>query len=408
MPFFHFPPLERQPQQQLEEEDLRAYTEQSHPFLLSKQLIKGDQTRWGKVRRCLKFLWKPQQQQEDEDLSPHTEDIHPHTKQKCPVFFKLMYDRHWEKVRECLQLPPSSSLEEDQSTRMSSFLSRAIEFPLSKTKRDLRKKSLLLCQQRDHSNLTCLALALGHNAPLDIIQGIIKIEPSLPCLFDDYGATAIHIACLNGASFKSIDFVLSKNECILKRLDIDKRSVLHHAVEYACNEVKNPSSNASSAGAKNSSFTPSSRTRSGVQPAPDSSNATSTKKPSLSMQYSKRTRTHTAATTAMEEEDQQSKSTSSPPYYQVLERLCEIAPEMIHVRDRKGLTPLDFVQIFKIKKIRKDDKEKYEQLQHIYEILRDASIKLYKKNKRQWERTGFKKDDSYFFDKVVLSSHHLK
>ncbi len=53
---------------------------------------------------------------------------------------------------------------------------------------------------------------------------------------DEYGATALHVGCLNGVSLESIQFILSKNLELVTVLDFDNRSALHHSVEYICND----------------------------------------------------------------------------------------------------------------------------------------------------------------------------
>ncbi len=217
---------------------------------------------------------------------------------------------------------------------------------------------------------------------------MVKIEPSLPNLSDDYHATALHVACLNGAQLKAINFIISKKVSLLRQLDVDHRSVLHQAVEHACDIIINPSFHDGSTINSSSFF---SSTISGVQPK--DSNRTTKKKPSLFVRYSKRSRS--AITTKSETKRQQedvedqsktSSSSSSNNHVKVIERLCEVAPEMVHVQDKEGKTPTDLVQLVKIGIDSEESPEEYEQLERIYEILRDTSIRLYKKNRRQWEQ----------------------
>lgn len=95
-------------------------------------------------------------------------------------------------------------------------------------------KGFDLCQEKDSSNLTCLALALGHNAPIEVIQGIISIDASLPITADMFGASALHVACLNGSSIEGIRLIASQYKELLTTVDYDERGPLHHAVEFAC------------------------------------------------------------------------------------------------------------------------------------------------------------------------------
>lgn len=82
--------------------------------------------------------------------------------------------------------------------------------------------------------ITILALALGHNAPLDIIEVILELDPSLALQKDVLGASPLHIACLNGAPLNSIQLLINKYPCLVTLRDDDLRTPLHHAVEFVC------------------------------------------------------------------------------------------------------------------------------------------------------------------------------
>lgn len=197
--------------------------------------------------------------------------------------FQLIHDCNWKKLRKCLK----------------------------------SSKAYALCQQKDHSNLTCLALALAFGAPLDIIELMLKTDPSLSMVSDNFGATALHVACLNGASIESIDLLLHKQADLVKELDCDKRSALHHAVECACGSAE-----------KN--------------------------------------------------EDDDS--------IEVIHRLCEIAPELIHFQDKDGDCAMDLVQITMCDS--EIGSECYERLYQLHRFLRDISIRFYKEKKKTWEAEG--------------------
>ncbi len=180
-------------------------------------------------------------------------------------------------------------------------------------------KAYSLCQQRDCSNLTCLALALAFGAPPDIIESILKVDPSLASMSDNFGATALHVACLNGASIESINTLLDTNQSmdLVMGLDCDKRSALHHAVECAC-------------------------------------------------------------ASAERKEDYNS--------IEVIHRLCEIAPDLIHSQDKDGDCAIDLVQIMMCDA--EAESEYYERLYQLHRFLRDISVKVYKKKKKVWESEG--------------------
>jgi hypothetical protein len=77
-------------------------------------------------------------------------------------------------------------------------------------------------------------MALGYQAPVVIIQLIIEADNSLASEKDMFGATPLHIACLNGAPHDLIDVLLQHNKNLAREPDFDKRVPLHHAVEYFC------------------------------------------------------------------------------------------------------------------------------------------------------------------------------
>ena len=183
-----------------------------------------------------------------------------------------------------------------------------------------------LCQERDASNLNCLALALGNNAPIDVIQDMISIDPSLAKSKDMFGASVLHIACLNGTSYELILLILGQYGELVRDLDFDKRAPLHHAVEYAC--------------------------QSGDE---------------------------------------------SYSYMDVIEAICMRAPEMVHLSDKDGDTPIDLVQLIKL-----DTNEKsreYARLHRIYTFLRKTSVEVFRQQKKRWELEGY-------IEKLQLEDHN--
>ncbi len=92
------------------------------------------------------------------------------------------------------------------------------------------------CQQRDETGLTLLGIALGYHAPLDIIELIITIDPDQLIAVDIFGANALHIACLNGAPFKTITYILKKCSVLASSRDKDDRVPLHHVTECICRD----------------------------------------------------------------------------------------------------------------------------------------------------------------------------
>jgi hypothetical protein len=91
-----------------------------------------------------------------------------------------------------------------------------------------------LCMERETSGLTLLAACAGFDAPVDILQLIFSLDPTQPLAQDDYGAVALHVACLNGSQNSVIEFLVQSEPRAVLIADIDHRIPLHHALECLC------------------------------------------------------------------------------------------------------------------------------------------------------------------------------
>jgi hypothetical protein len=212
-----------------------------------------------------------------------------------PYFFQLIQEQKWKKVRKCLK----------------------------------SRKRQQYCAQRDGSELTCLALALAYSAPLDIIKSMVETDPTLPGACDIFGATALHLGCLNGLSLDSLDYLLSHNSEIAKQLDLDLRSAMHHAVEFACCNISN-------------------------------------------------------AIISDDIDDNGLRRVGDDFSFELIRKVHSAAPEMIHARDNSGGTPLDLVQLIKVD-TQDRNSEEYKRYDRIYQLLKQFSIDRYRKQKQIWE-----------------------
>jgi hypothetical protein len=61
-----------------------------------------------------------------------------------------------------------------------------------------------MIRHQDSTGLSLLSLCLGLHAPLDILSDLHNLDPNQAYQIDVFGASAMHIACLNGASLESI------------------------------------------------------------------------------------------------------------------------------------------------------------------------------------------------------------
>lgn len=82
--------------------------------------------------------------------------------------------------------------------------------------------------------ISSLSMALGYNAPLDIIEEILNLRPELGTQRDVLRANPLHVACLNGADFSLIKLLIDRYPRLVQDFDTDLRTPLHHAVEYTC------------------------------------------------------------------------------------------------------------------------------------------------------------------------------
>lgn len=219
-----------------------------------------------------------------------------------------------------------------------------------------------LCQERDATELSCLAMALVTRTPIDIVKRMIEIDPNLLYQQDVYGATPLHVACLNGTTVESLEAILkcdeqnitlrgSKNEGLASLLDSDRRSALHHAVEYACANAQNTIKNTNKTPVflfcwSNEEISRPEKTRTAV------------------------TRIHQAYSLRM------------------IKMICEASPKMVFVKCESGLTPVDILHIHRGNlyiKTQTEDSAEYRFLSEIYSILKRTSIQQYKKQKLLWE-----------------------
>lgn len=117
-----------------------------------------------------------------------------------PPLFRLVRDGKWKKLR-------------------------------SKTK---SRSFAKLVKERDCTGLSLLGVALGSHAPLDIIKMIVSADESQLYAVDIFGASSLHLACLNGSPLEAVVFILNHNHSLVSSRDHDRRAPLHHAVECIC------------------------------------------------------------------------------------------------------------------------------------------------------------------------------
>ncbi len=197
-----------------------------------------------------------------------------------------------------------------------------------------------ICDEADESGLSILGIAVGSNPPLHIIELILKIKPSLSTKPDGYGALPIHLACLNGASAVVIKALIKHDRgATVKIPDEDQRVPLHHAVEFSARlDIQENAS-------------------------PQEFNSNFSDSRSSLSSYSNF------------EED-----------LDIISSLCNTAPELVRHTDKNGDTPIDVANV--IRGIARTEKQHF-RIEKVYHILRNASIAVYKREKKAWELRGY-------------------
>ena len=189
---------------------------------------------------------------------------------------------------------------------------------------------------KDSTNLNLLGMALGSQAPANVVELILQLNPQSVLERDDFGAVPLHLGCLNGISVEvmKILFKYDGGGQSAHVADNDNRTALHHAVEFTCLTI--------------------------LQLHEDDSS-------SLSLVYEAST--------------------------EVVEELLNIAPENVHVITTRGDCPLDIPHEFKIKLNNKNE-DKDPKIDEIYNLLKEASLEIYRSCKKSWEMAGFDTNSS--------------
>ncbi len=185
----------------------------------------------------------------------------------------------------------------------------------------------------NNSGLSPLAILVTSFAPTELIKEFLEFDPEATVRTDSFGATPLHLACLNGTTAETVKLIIEHDQGrSAKIVDHDHCSVLHHAVEYICLLIEKRMSLPSEG--------------------------------SLSI-YSE----HSA-------------------YLDIVRSLCDCAPEMvIHGTKDNGDTPLDIPQIV-LARQECETARQSKRIHEVYMMLRDTSIKVYLERKKRWECDG--------------------
>lgn len=205
-----------------------------------------------------------------------------------------------------------------------------------KVRKLLRSDAAYYSARVDETGLNTLSISVSCYAPLDIIKTIIESNPESTSQVDEYGASPLHLACLNGTNADVVRLILAHDYGRTAAIpDQQNYTVLHHAVEYICVLIEN--------------------------------------------RYFGEDSVHGSSENSIETEQQD--------YLEIINILCQKCPETVHIATKdKGDTPLDIPQIIMMR--RNDPSGKYihhKRLLDVYELLKEASIRVYRQKKYDWE-----------------------
>ena len=193
------------------------------------------------------------------------------------------------------------------------------------------------CRQQEQTGLTPLGLAISSFAPFDVIESMLKAYPESTTIVDIYGASPLHLACLNGTNPDVVRLFLQydQGKCV-RIVDNQNYTVLHHAVEYVCLLIQ---------------------------------------KRYQSPEF---------------DEENVSIATECGDYLEIIKLLCELYPEMIHFHTHDNNdTPLDIPQVLlsNIGPMNPKNQGMIRRMTEIYGLLKRTSIYVYKKQKKCWEES---------------------
>ena len=189
----------------------------------------------------------------------------------------------------------------------------------------------------DRTGLSTLAVAVSSYAPMDIITTLIEANPVSASLVDQYGASPLHIACLNGTNLETFRLITEHDkEGTAGVPDNNNYTVLHHAVEHVCILIEG--------------------------------------------RYFGEDQCMGGSEHTIESEHQD--------YLEIIKDLCERYPRTVHIATfDNGDTPLDIPQIMMMKRPCKKNNHYHKRLEEVYRILKEASIRIYRAQKHHWENS---------------------
>lgn len=205
-----------------------------------------------------------------------------------------------------------------------------------KVRRLLRSNTAGYSRLVDRTGLSALAVSVSSYGPLDIVKTIIEANPESSSLVDQYGASPLHIACLNGTNVDVFRLIMEYDKSQTAGTpDNNNYTVLHHAVEHVCILIEN--------------------------------------------RYFGQDQVMGGSEQSIESEHED--------YLEIIRTLCQKYPETVHIATNdNGDTPLDIPQIIMMRRNDRSGSHHNKRLMEVYQLLKEASIRVYREKKTKWEK----------------------
>mmetsp|Transcript_28070 Transcript_28070/g.34659 ORF Transcript_28070/g.34659 Transcript_28070/m.34659 type:complete len:276 (+) Transcript_28070:180-1007(+) len=197
------------------------------------------------------------------------------------------------------------------------------------------------------SGLNLFAIAVSTSAPEEVVRELLTLCPQSTVEVDLYGATPLHLACLNGTTPEVVSMICQHDNGQSARiLDKDDSTPLHNAVEYGCMVIKKRHGKKTFADVESKS-----------------------------------------KTSSMPSSSENSIQTEHEEYMSIIKILCNAYPGQVHTATKGAKdTPLDIPHVVLLHN--NIPREGRNRILEIYSVLQEISVQFWRSKKRQWELEG--------------------
>lgn len=218
------------------------------------------------------------------------------------------------------------------------------------------------------NDLNLLSIACSYNAPHDIIEILLTIDPESASLLDEYQMLPLHIACLVGAHSESIRVLLNHDFLTAKAVDDFDRTPIHYSMQFICEPIDPSDSFACSNHSEVDSST--------------HSRQSSIHSRQLGRGWAANASNHNSVDSGNNEVSPMTISKFHDCLYTV-HLLLSACPEVINFHDEEGRTPTDITQDYMANN--SSNSKGFERADITCKLLRKKAVDLYIRQKEGWE-----------------------